>query len=106
MWSHLQLCDWSLYFKQLEVSNRKLSAASLHCSWYAVTSHSLTLSAPASINIDLLFTVSWNHLEELDNTSFVEFWAEKVNMAHSGVLNYINVVQGQRHFNYNQVTPQ
>ena len=34
------------------------------------------------------------------------FWAEKVNMAHSGVLNYINVVLGQRHFNYTQVTPQ
>ena len=27
-------------------------------------------------------------------------------MAHSGVLNYINVVLGQRHFNYNKVTPQ
>ena len=24
-------------------------------------------------------------------------------MAYSGVLNYINVVLGQRHFNYNQV---
>ena len=74
----------------------------------AVTSHSLTLSAPASLSTS---TFSLQYHETILKKNWTthhlsSFWAEKVNMTHSSVLNYINVVLGQRHFNYNQVTPQ
>ena len=74
----------------------------------AVTSHSLTLSAPASLSTSI-FSLQYHETILKKNWTthhLSSFWAEKVNMAHSGVLNYINVVLGQRHFNYNQVTPQ
>ena len=57
----------------LEVSNRKLSAASLHCSWYAVTSHSLTLSAPASLSTSIFSLQYHETILKKNWTSFVEF---------------------------------
>ena len=74
----------------------------------AYTVYSLALSAPASLSTS---TFSLQYYETILKKNWTthhlsSFWAEKVNMAHSGVLNYINVVLGQRHFNHNQVTPQ